>query len=138
MTNERGLTASCSLIAKFHYTGATGFDWTGPDPTRQSPPTLSGRARVVGLSYYYPSSECELFRTLSLTARQLQTIGRIAALQVFSTYIGYRQDGHGKYGTCNVLMRFIYTSIIHSADHKHYTRRRSDQRALCLLQNNES
>ena len=129
MTNERGLTASCSLIAKFHYTGATGFDWTGPDPTRQSPP---------GLSYYYPSSECELFRSLSLTARQLQTIGRIAALQVFSTYIGYRQDGHGKYGTCNVLMRFIYTSIIHSADHKHYTRRRSDQRALCLLQNNES
>jgi len=112
MTNERGLTASCSLIAKFHYTGATGLDWTGPDPTRQSPPTS--------------------------TSNQLQIIGRIAALQVFSTYIGYRQDGHGKYGTCNVLMRFIYTSIIHSADHKHYTRRRSDQRALCLLQNNES
>jgi len=47
------------VIAKFHYTGPTGPDRTGPDETKSADfvgdPHLvgSGRVRVVEFSYYF-------------------------------------------------------------------------------------
>ena len=51
-------TEMCSVIAKFHYTGLTGPDRTGPDQTTRVSDKVrglclvgSGRARVVEFSY---------------------------------------------------------------------------------------
>ena len=44
-TSVSDATEICSAIPKFHYTGQSGLDWTGPDQTK-SADCLVGSGRV--------------------------------------------------------------------------------------------
>jgi len=51
-TSVSDATEICSAIPKFHYTGQSGLDWTGPDQTKSADCMVgSGRAHLVEFSY---------------------------------------------------------------------------------------
>jgi len=91
------------LIAKFHYTGPTGPDWTGPDQTKTGYPTKSagsarvadkvrglcpvgsGRARVVEFSYNARCNRVDLFGSVQFSSCDVNNaLRRVSQLPVFA------------------------------------------------------